>query len=86
MWRYILERCQDLQSPSPNASDLVNDWLHEALRVVLRVYLNAWVPEGMQEFNNLTAEKGRHVWARFTRRGVAVELDIATGNEDNYEP
>jgi len=37
--------------------------------------LNAWVAEGMQGVVDLMAERGWEVWARFTKRGVAVQLD-----------
>jgi len=64
-----------LASSGPNAAVLLNGWPHEALGDEAYRCLNPWVAEGMQEVEDLTAERGWDVWARFTRRGVAVQLD-----------
>jgi len=48
---------------------------YEALGDELSRCLNYWVAEGMQVVEDLTAERRWDVWARFTRRGVAVQLD-----------
>ena len=64
-----------LASSGPSAAVLLNGWPHEALRDELSHCINPWLADGMQEVQNLTAERRCDVWARFTRRGVAEQLD-----------
>jgi len=64
-----------LGSSGPNAAVLLNVWPHETLGDELNSCFNAWVAEGMQGFEDLTAERGWDVWARFTRISVAVQLN-----------
>ena len=64
-----------LASSGPSAAVLLNGWPHEALGDELSHCLNPWVAEGMQGVENLTVEMGWDIWARFTRRGVTVQLD-----------
>jgi len=63
-----------LASSGPSAAVLLNGWPHEALGDELSPCLNSWVTEEMQGVEDLTAVRW-DVWARFTRRGVAVQLD-----------
>ena len=62
-----------LASSGPSAAFL-NGWPHEALGDELSRCLNPRVAEGMQGVEDLKAERW-DVWARFTRRGVAVQFD-----------
>jgi len=64
-----------LASSCPSAAVFLNDWTHEVLRDELSCCLNTGVAKGVQEVENMTAERRRDVWAWFTRRGVAVQLD-----------
>ena len=64
-----------LASSGPSVAVLLNCWPHEALGDDLSRCINPWVAEGMQGVEDLMAERGWDVWARFTRRGVAVQLD-----------
>jgi len=64
-----------LASSDLSAAVLLNGWPHEVLGDEFNHCLNPWVAEGMQGVEDLTAERGWDVWARFTRRGVAVQLD-----------
>jgi len=63
-----------LASSGPSAA-VLNGWPHEAVGDELSRCLNPWVADGMQGVDDLTAERGWNVWAKFTRRGVAVQLD-----------
>jgi len=64
-----------LASSGPCAAVVLNVWPHEALGDEFKRCLNAWVTEGMQGVENLTAERGWDVWARFISRGDTVQLD-----------
>jgi hypothetical protein len=64
-----------LASSGPSAAVFLNVWPHEALGDELGHCLNPWVAEGVQGVEDLTAERRWDVWARFTIRGVAVQLD-----------
>jgi len=64
-----------LASSGPSAAVLLNGWPHEALGEELSRCLNPWVAEGMKGVEDLTTERRWDVWVRFTRRGVAVQLD-----------
>ena len=59
----------------PKCGSLLNGWPHEAFGDDLSRCLNTGVAEGVQRVENLTAEGRRYVWAWFTRRSVAVQLD-----------
>jgi len=64
-----------LASLGPSAAVFLNGWPHEALRDELSCCLNTGVAEEVQGVENLTAGRRRDVWACFTTRGVAVQLD-----------
>jgi len=64
-----------LATSGPCAAVLLNDWPNEAFEDAFNRCLNAWVSEGKQGVEDLTAERGRNIWARFISRGVTVQLD-----------
>ena len=64
-----------LASSAPSVAILLNCWPHEALGDELSRCINPWVAEEMHGVVDLTAERGWDEWARFTRRGVTVQLD-----------
>jgi hypothetical protein len=64
-----------LASSGPSAAGFLNGWPHEALGDELSRCLNTWVAEGVLRVENLTAVRRRDVWAWFSRRGAAVQID-----------
>jgi hypothetical protein len=64
-----------LASSGPSVAVFLNGWPHEALLDELSRCLNTRVAEGVQGVEYLTEERRRDVWAWFTRRCVAVQLD-----------
>jgi hypothetical protein len=64
-----------LASSGPNAAVFLHGWPHETLGDELSRCLNNGVAEGMEGVENLAAERRWDVWAWFTRRGIAVQLD-----------
>ena len=75
VWRKSLERWQGWQARAQFRQSFSICWPHEAFGEELSRCLNPCVAEGMQGVEDMTAERRWDVWARFTRRGVAVQLD-----------
>jgi len=64
-----------LASSGPSAAVFLKGWPHKALGDELSQCPNPGVAEGVKGVENLETEVRWDVWARFARRGIAVQLD-----------
>ena len=74
VWRDTFERFQAWQARA-QVRQSFKSWPHEALGDELSRCPNPVVAEGVQGVEYLETEVSRDVWARFARRGMAVQLD-----------